>query len=160
MIHYPPFDSIEEAEEQAKLGYMRAGAHTDWCNVTLLYQQTEFGNGGLECAANPRRDGFVDTEWAQIDHTRPGAITVNIGDMLSRWTNGDLLSNLHRVRMPEGEEALKSRHSMAFFAQADESAVIRVPGQKSLTAKQYILGRIRSNYGDTAEDAAVKEAKS
>jgi isopenicillin N synthase-like dioxygenase len=160
MIHYPPFGSIEEAEEQAKLGYMRAGAHTDWCNVTLLYQQTEFGNGGLECAANPRRDGFVDTEWAQIDHTRPGAITVNIGDMLSRWTNGDLLSNLHRVRMPEGEEALKSRHSMAFFAQADESAVIRVPGQKSLTAKEYILGRIRSNYGGTADDAAVKEAKS
>ena len=146
MIHYPPFDSVEEAEDQAKMGYMRAGAHTDWCNVTLLYQRTEFGNGGLECAANPRRDGFENTEWAQIDHTNPGAITVNIGDMLSRWTNGDLLSNLHRVRMPEGEEALKSRHSMAFFAQADESAVIRAyPGQESLTAKEYILGRIRSN---------------
>ena len=66
MIHYPPFDSVEEAEDQAKMGYMRAGAHTDWCNVTLLYQRTEFGNGGLECAANPRRDGFENTEWAQI----------------------------------------------------------------------------------------------
>ena len=159
MIHYPPFDSVEEAEEQAKMGYMRAGAHTDWCNVTLLYQRTEFGNGGLECAANPRRDGFENTEWAQIDHTNPGAITVNIGDMLSRWTNGDLLSNLHRVRMPEGEEALKSRHSMAFFAQADESAVIRAyPGQESLTAKEYILGRIRSNYGGTTDKAVMAAA--
>ena len=159
MIHYPPFDSVEEAEDQAKMGYMRAGAHTDWCNVTLLYQRTEFGNGGLECAANPRRDGFENTEWAQIDHTNPGAITVNIGDMLSRWTNGDLLSNLHRVRMPEGEEALKSRHSMAFFAQADESAVIRAyPGQESLTAKEYILGRIRSNYGGTTDEAVMAAA--
>ena len=159
MIHYPPFDSVEEAEDQAKMGYMRAGAHTDWCNVTLLYQRTEFGNGGLECAANPRRDGFENTEWAQIDHTNPGAITVNIGDMLSRWTNGDLLSNLHRVRMPEGEEALKSRHSMAFFAQADESAVIRAyPGQESLTAKEYILGRIRSNYGGTTDKAVMAAA--
>ena len=159
MIHYPPFDSVEEAEDQAKMGYMRAGAHTDWCNVTLLYQRTEFGNGGLECAANPRRDGFEKTEWAQIDHTNPGAITVNIGDMLSRWTNGDLLSNLHRVRMPEGEEALKSRHSMAFFAQADESAVIRAyPGQESLTAKEYILGRIRSNYGGTTDKAVMAAA--
>ena len=159
MIHYPPFDSVEEAEDQAKMGYMRAGAHTDWCNVTLLYQRTEFGNGGLECAANPRRDGFENTEWAQIDHTNPGAIIVNIGDMLSRWTNGDLLSNLHRVRMPEGEEALKSRHSMAFFAQADESAVIRAyPGQESLTAKEYILGRIRSNYGGTTDKAVMAAA--
>lgn len=66
--------------------------------------------------------------------------------MLSRWTNGRLLSNLHRVRMPVGEEALKGRYSMAFFAQADESAIIRAPNQEDLTAKDYILGRIRSNY--------------
>jgi len=55
---------------------------------------------------------------------------------------------LHRVRMPTGEEALKSRHSMAFFAQADESAVIRAKGQETLTAKEYILGRIRSNFNN------------
>ena len=147
-IHYPPFRSMEDAEEQSRLGYMRAGAHTDWCCVTLLYQQVEFGNGGLECASNPRKNGFENTEWTRIDHTNKGAVTVNIGDMLSLWTNGSLLSNLHRVRMPTGEEALKSRHSMAFFAQADESAVIRAKGQETLTAKEYILGRIRSNFNN------------
>jgi isopenicillin N synthase-like dioxygenase len=146
LIHYPPFETKEEADEAASKGFMRAGAHTDWCNVTLLYQIPTFGNGGLECASNPRKNGFVDTEWTAVDNTIKGAVTVNIGDMLSRWTNGRLLSNLHRVRMPVGEEALKGRYSMAFFAQADESAIIRAPNQEDLTAKDYILGRIRSNY--------------
>ena len=47
----------------------------------------------LECAANPRRDGFENTEWAQIDHTNPGAITVwrhaeslDECDLLSNYT--------------------------------------------------------------------------
>ena len=30
-IHYPPFRSMEDAEEQSRLGYIAAGAHTDWC---------------------------------------------------------------------------------------------------------------------------------
>ena len=61
--------------------------------------------------------------------------------------------------MPEGEEARKSRHAMAFFAQADEYAVSRAyPGQESLTAKEYILGRIRSNYGGTTDKAVMAAA--
>jgi hypothetical protein len=48
---------------------------------------------------------------------------------------------------------------MAFFAQADESAVIRAyPGQESLTAKEYLLGRIRSNYGGTTDKAVMAAA--
>ena len=53
-----------------------------------------------------------------------GGIAVNIGDMLSRWSNDSLLSNLHRVRMPTPEEARppRPRYSMAFFMQAGSSS--------------------------------------
>jgi isopenicillin N synthase-like dioxygenase len=42
-------------------GSWRAGAHTDWCCITLLFQK--MGETGLECAANPRSGS---TEWAPV----------------------------------------------------------------------------------------------
>ena len=68
----------------------------------------------LECAANPRSGSSGG--WMAVDPV-PGGIAVNIGDMLSRWSSGRLLSNLHRVRMPTAAECSppRSRFSMAFF---------------------------------------------
>jgi len=76
-----------------------------------------------------------------------GGIAVNIGDMLSRWSNDSLLSNLHRVRMPTPEEARppRPRYSMAFFMQADKHVLIE-SRHGAITAGDYILGRIRSNF--------------
>ena len=48
-------------------GSWRAGAHTDWCCVTLLFQRV--GEFGLECAANPRHGA---TEWAAVDPVQGG----------------------------------------------------------------------------------------
>jgi isopenicillin N synthase-like dioxygenase len=88
-----------------------------------------------------------------------GGITVNVGDMLSRWSDGRLLSNLHRVRMPEmppacatekeEEEdaaAVPARYSLAFFMQADKSAMIECTEHALISAGDYILGRIKSNF--------------
>ena len=93
-----------------------------------------------------------------------GGIAVNVGDMLSRWSDGRLLSNLHRVRMPEmpaaaanaseeaenneGEDfpAAPARYSLAFFMQADKSAMIECTNHDPITAGDYILGRIKSNF--------------
>ena len=154
MIHYPPFDSVEEAEDQAKMGYMRAGAHTDWCNVTLLYQRTEFGNGGLECAANPRRDGFENTEWAQIDHTNPGAITVNIGDMLSRWTEWRLVEQFTQSsnagRRGGAEEPTLDG---VFRASRRVRSNSSVSWTRKFDCKRIHIRRIRSNYGRTTRQS-------
>tara|TARA_B110000305_G_C19340816_1_gene589021 strand:- start:418 stop:1050 length:633 start_codon:yes stop_codon:yes gene_type:complete len=76
-LHYPPM-SAEHVSSLPK-GSWRAGAHTDWCCVTLLFQRV--GETGLECAANPRGDGA--TEWAPVDPVQ-GGVAVNVGDMLSR----------------------------------------------------------------------------
>lgn len=153
MLHYP---AMTRAQIDAlPPGSWRAGAHTDWCCVTLLFQRP--GEGGLECAANPRNPSGI-TEWAPVEPTR-GGIAVNVGDMLSRWSDGRLLSNLHRVRMPEvgegaegpgGEGGAPARVSLAFFMQADKDALVECAEHPPITAGDYILGRIKSNFDESA----------
>jgi hypothetical protein len=41
---------------------------------------------------------------------RHGCLTVNIGDALTRWTDGTLKSTYHRVRTPKEGEPLVSKH--------------------------------------------------
>jgi len=101
MLHYPPAPPVDKSA-----GLWRAGPHTDWCCCTLLFQRP--GEAGLECAANPRATA-PGHEWAAVDPV-PGGIAVNIGDMLSRWSDGRLFSNLHRVRMPVGDECERPRY--------------------------------------------------
>lgn len=147
MLHYPPVEKPEELPPN----YWRAGAHTDWCCVTLLFQLP--GNAGLECAANPRAQKAQG--WLKVDPVA-GGIAVNIGDMLSRWSDGRLYSNLHRVRMPTPEECTppRSRYSIAFFMQADKQQLIECEEYEPITAGDYILGRIKSNYAKVLEKTA------
>jgi len=141
MLHYPPVEP-----ETVPPNYWRAGPHTDWCCCTLLFQRP--GNEGLECAPNPKVvDQTSGAPWLKVDPIA-GGIAVNIGDMLGRWSDGRLLSNLHRVRMPTPEECTppRSRYSRAFFMQADKHVVIESERTEAITAGDYILGRIRSNF--------------
>lgn len=114
--------------------------HTDWSNLTLLFQRS--GQGGLECCANPRSD--LDKFWTAVDPVE-GGIAVNIGDMLSRWSDGRVYSNLHRVRLPE-DDASQSRYSIAFFAQSDKKTMIESTNSDPITAGVYLLSRIQSNF--------------
>lgn len=156
IIHYPPMD-VETLK--ALTGgddlYMRAGAHTDWDAVTLLFQR--MGQAGLECCANPRSGS--EKEWIPVPPT-PGGIAVNIGDMLTRWSDGRLYSNLHRVRMPTPAECTppSSRYSIAFFMQADKAALISSEKSEPITAGDYILSRIRANYSAPAPVPACPPA--
>lgn len=98
LLHYPPLTS-KDAE-----GAIRAAAHGDINTITLLLGAEE---AGLELL-NARG------EWQAID-TPPGALVVNIGDMLDRLTNHRLKSTQHRVMNPTGEAAYRARYSMPFF---------------------------------------------
>ena len=44
-------------------------------------------------------------------------LAVNIGDALMRWSDNKLVSNYHRVRMPQLGEDQGSRFSIAYFNQ-------------------------------------------
>uniref|UniRef100_A0A7R9ZWZ2 Fe2OG dioxygenase domain-containing protein n=1 Tax=Pyrodinium bahamense TaxID=73915 RepID=A0A7R9ZWZ2_9DINO len=147
MLHYMPLEGASLAalrEEGDGSRHWRAGPHTDWDCVTLLFQRP--GEAGLECAPNPRQ-AAAGASWLEVP-PQEGAVAVNIGDMLARWSDGRLLSNLHRVRLPTPAECEppRSRYSIAVFLQADKSVLLTSESHEPITAGDYILSRIRGNY--------------
>lgn len=56
-----------------------------------------------------------------------GALLLNLGSLMSRWSNGLWKSTLHRVTNPVPSRAANSRRlSMAFFHKPNYDAVIEV----------------------------------
>lgn len=91
-----------------KPGQLRAGAHTDYGSLTILLPQA--GSGGLQIL-DPSGN------WVDVPPV-PGAFVINIGDLMSRWTNDRWVSTLHRVVNPElAAGASSRRQSFAFFHQ-------------------------------------------
>ena len=108
LLHYPAPDSDLES------GQLRCGSHTDLGMMTIL--RNHAAEGGLQ--VKPRNGRWVDAP--AIDDT----FVVNIGDLLMRWTNDRWVSTLHRVVVPEGEDASKDRVSVPYFFQPSFGAVI------------------------------------
>jgi isopenicillin N synthase-like dioxygenase len=100
-------------------GQLRYGAHHDYGGLTILRQDE--APGGLEvCTA--------DGTWHAVPPS-PGGFVINVGDLLSRWTNGRWRSTLHRVVNP-GRELTGStqRLSMvAFFGPNEQSEIACLP---------------------------------
>ncbi|WP_237417848.1 isopenicillin N synthase family dioxygenase [Actinomadura rayongensis] len=138
LIHY--YALPEEAVGTP--GLWRAGAHTDFDCLTLLFQRE--GQGGLQVC--PGRD-LEAPEWTPVPPS-DDAITCNIGDMLMRWSDDQLLSNFHRVRAPQPGEYAGARYSIPFFAQANRDVTITTPQGKyePINALDYLKQRIAANY--------------
>lgn len=147
ILHYLPM-----AAADLQPGEWRAGAHTDYDCLTLLHQAE--GQRGLQLcpgADAADRDPEAPLGWTDIEPVA-GTVTCNIGDMLMRWSDDQLPSTLHRVRMPrpdeiEGEQ-LDARYSIAYFAQADCDAIIESPSGRHapITAADYLQQRIAANF--------------
>lgn len=138
LLHYfatPP-------EQQASLGLWRAGAHTDFDCLTLLFQRQ--GQGGLQVCPGKEMDSQA---WTSVTPDEE-AITCNIGDMLMRWSDDQLPSNFHRVKNPLPGEYMGPRYSIAFFAQANRDATIEGPGRKypAIAAGDYLNQRVAANF--------------
>ena len=96
-IHYPPI--TEDPGDS-----VRAGQHEDINLITLLMGASA---EGLEVL---NKQG----QWVGITAI-PGALVVNVGDMLQRLTNGYLKSTTHRVVNPPKEKWASPRYSIPFF---------------------------------------------
>lgn len=140
MLHYFAVDPALKDE----LGLWRAGAHTDFDCLTLLFQRA--GQGGLQVLPGKEMEGRA---WTPVEPIE-GVITCNIGDMLMRWSDDVLPSNFHRVRNPLPHEYQGARYSLAFFAQANEDAVIEGPAKKHppITGAEYLRQRISANFSN------------
>lgn len=134
LLHYPPL--------APGISGLRAAPHEDINLITLLLGAEE---RGLQILA---RDG----DWIDVAPP-PGALVVNVGDMLQRLTNHVLPSTSHRVINPEGEAARRSRYSMPFFVHLRGDVVIDALPQcvtatnprrePPITAGAYLAERLR-----------------
>lgn len=101
LSHYPS-DSLED-------GQYNSSPHTDGTFLTLLATADV---PGLEI--KPK-----DTDWIPAP-SWPGVFLVNSGDILTRWSNGRVLSTPHRVRNLSGRD----RYSIPFFLLPSPDTVI------------------------------------
>jgi isopenicillin N synthase-like dioxygenase len=135
LLHYPPVSPDAPG--------IRAGAHEDINLITLLLGADE---GGLQLLT---REG----EWIAVTPP-PGALVVNVGDMLQRLTNHVLPSTSHRVVNPPPERRHIPRYSMPFFLHlASDFEIATLPGCVSaanpdrypepITANGYLEQRLR-----------------
>lgn len=137
LLRYFPM-SADEFED----GQWRAGAHTDYNCLTLLFQRD--GQSGLQVC--PGIDAASGRWTSVVPDER--LITCNIGDMLKRWSDDRLSSTLHRVRGPRPGEPVVARHSVAFFAQANKPVMIIPPrgSYQPITAGDFLQQRIDANF--------------
>jgi isopenicillin N synthase-like dioxygenase len=135
LLHYPPV-AIEGPA-------IRAGPHEDINAITLLLGAEEAGLELLD------RDG----RWLAVNPA-PGAVVVNVGDMLQRLTNHRLPSTTHRVVNPAPDRRGVARYSMPFFLHfRPDYRIETLPGcvnaetpdrhPQPITARAYLAERLQ-----------------
>ncbi|KAM7415089.1 hypothetical protein PAMA_019764 [Pampus argenteus] len=134
-LYYPLVNS-----QQAKEGQLRCGEHSDYGSITLLFQSSE----GLQVR---RRSGeFICAPRI------PGAVLINIADLMQRWTGDQFVSVRHRVLLPPAGDS-STRQSLAFFVHPDDEALITCCDGSNryppITAGAYLIERFNESYGQS-----------
>ena len=146
LLHYP--EVSKEVFRKNKL-QVRAGEHTDYGSVTLLFQDNR---GGLQVKSP--NGTFVDAT------PIPGTVVVNAGDLLARWSNDTIRSTMHRVVEPPSKvdgDVYPARYSVAYFCnpnfksqiQAIEGTYGGEKGQKKyadINSGEYLVQRLETTY--------------
>ncbi len=111
---YPPLTEVgAPAPDQ-----FRIGAHTDFGTFTVL--DREPGVGGLQV-------DLPGVGWVDAPH-HPGAFTINVGDLLARWTGQRWRSTRHRVLPPQASAPDEDLVSLVFFYELDPDTVVEALG--------------------------------
>lgn len=139
LLHYPPMTQAPEP------GQIRAGEHSDYGSVTLLFQDQV---GGLEVQT-------ANGDWISAPCI-PNTVLINTGDLMERWSNGVFRSTRHRVGIPASDSEPRSRYSIAFFCQPDYEAEIvcletcqdadNPPRYAPISSGAYLLSRLQATY--------------
>ncbi len=131
LIRYPGTE-IRGAVEQ-----FGSAPHVDFGALTLLSQDSV---GGLE-VLSPSGD------WIGVPPI-DGALVMNTGEMLHRWSNGEILATPHRVLSPQGRQ----RDSMAFFFDPSMDATVApvttdaAPRFEPVRFDDYVRNQLEASY--------------
>ncbi|MCX7596552.1 MAG: isopenicillin N synthase family oxygenase [Fischerella sp.] len=138
LLHYPPI------QQPPQPGQVRAGEHSDYGSITLLFQDEV---GGLEVQT-------ASGTWIAAP-VIPGSVVVNTGDLMQRWTNDVFCSTKHRVMIPSNDRIMQSRYSVAFFCHPNDDTEIACldscqgehpPIYPPILAGEYLLNRLQATY--------------
>lgn len=152
LLHYP---AVRNEVFRRNPGQVRAGAHTDYGSITLLFQDDR---GGLQVQTDKG-------EWKDVQPI-PGTVVINAGDLLARWSNDRIRSTKHRVVEPplhghglaEQAEYHPARYSIAYFCNPDfHKTIDALPGTfgasagrekrfKAINSGEYLVQRLTATY--------------
>lgn len=150
LLHYPP---VSKKVFRDNPGQVRAGVHSDYGSITLLFQDSR---GGLQVCSP--QGTYVDA--TPIADT----IVINAGDLLARWSNDTIKSTRHRVIEPPHEEneedsthEYPARYSVAYFCNPNMDKFIEaLPGTygegvaekkyEGINSGQYLVQRLAATY--------------
>ncbi|KAM0789297.1 hypothetical protein ACM66B_000137 [Microbotryomycetes sp. NB124-2] len=159
-LHYPEVPAGKQVDPN------RAGAHSDYGSLTLLFQRKN-GGEGLQILPSTEPIDSPDSAW-QDTGLVDDALLVNIGDALELWSGATFKSTLHRVRLPTPlpPQGIPERFSIAWFNQPAPAASLKtvVPTSQitehdlqrmerkgikagtELTASEHLQARLASTY--------------
>lgn len=135
LLHYPPHPS------DAPKNQFGCGAHIDWSLFTLLLQNQ---CNGLEMY-------HPSGQWVSVKPIA-GTFIMNVGDILSRWTNDFYRAAPHRVL----NYSDRDRYSIPFFFDINYHALVQclptcqssdnLPKYPAFVAGEHIIKRYQQSY--------------
>ncbi|KAH3901033.1 conserved oxidoreductase [Saccharomycodes ludwigii] len=160
LLHYPlirtDLDGADSLDEETLS--IRAGAHTDYGALAMLFQKQ--GQQGLQLQLN----GNNPAEWTNVPYIETShegmaaPLVINFGDLLNFWTQGILKSTVHRVKFKAGENRNSDRYSIVFFVHPEFDTLLEpVPSDivkkasngksiPQMTALEHLQKRLKETY--------------
>ncbi|KAK3081757.1 hypothetical protein LTS18_003023 [Coniosporium uncinatum] len=167
MTRSPPLSAAAALEKQ-----IATPAHTDFGSITLLFNWL----GGLQIWEPEDPDG--SKFWSSSRHSEkgewkyvrpiPGYAICNLGDAMTRFSNGVLNSGKHRVLPAPGPQGEFVRYSIVYFVRPEDAVPLQVLKAEGIppyegkedevvkTAGEHIVERARGLGVDTGNAKAVR----
>jgi isopenicillin N synthase-like dioxygenase len=148
--------ALPEGDERLAGDLQGMGAHTDFGILTILWADQVPGLQVLD-----RHGSWHDVQPAD------GALLINLGDAMARWTNDRWLSTVHRVDPPVVDGRIQRRRSAAFFFDGNHDAVLApLPGTvadgetgyEPITVAQNIAMKVAGLRTGVAPEMSLREA--
>lgn len=126
ILHYP--NTINKANKEGeKKGegknrdlIIRAGSHSDYGSLTILFQKDIGGLEILSTDNDSSNNNNNSPRWISAPII-PNCVLVNLGDLIEFWSKGLFKSTIHRVTYNNSNnDKDNGRYSIAYFCHAED----------------------------------------